>query len=161
MMAKKNEPIRGFYHLSEAWYGPANLQHCSSIDEVNFGMYYPEGGTAGEMSVRWKELGKKSVPQLQVFDDAWETLASFSDLLPMLAEVNDENITPVQFCEILKRAGFTDLTPRANPYSDTHEINPPRRETVLENALRALVEDTDSDEFYQRIENAKKLLGRK
>ena len=31
--------FRGFYHLSEAWYGSVNLQNSPYTDEVNFGFY--------------------------------------------------------------------------------------------------------------------------
>jgi hypothetical protein len=164
LMKNNQEPVRGFYHLSEAWYGSANLQTANFTDEVLFGMYHPEGGTDGEMSVRWSELGSKSVPRLQVFDDAWSMLASFTDLLAAMGKHDNECITPKAFCALLLGLGFQDLTPRKNPYGEPHSAMP-RRETMLENSLGALVDaivdrDTSSD-INQHVQNAKKLLGRK
>lgn len=156
--------FKGFYHLSEAWYGSVNLQNSKYTDEVTFGFYYPDGGTSGEMGVRWQELGGKNVPELQCFEDAWHTLASFTDLIAELGKLDDENITPKEFCVLLMRLGFKDLTPRENPYGIQGDRKP-RRETMLENTLSALVDslssDPDSNEVHTHVTNAKQLLGRK
>ena len=124
----------------------------------------PDGGTSGEMSVRWKELGGKNVPELQCFEDAWNTLASFTDLITEMGELDDECITPKEFCALLSRLGFKDLTPRDNPYGAKGDRKP-RRETMLENTLGALVDslasDPDSNEVDTHINNAKQLLGRR
>jgi hypothetical protein len=153
--------VRAFYHLSEAWYAEAN-RSSEYTDDVTFGMFAIEGGTTGEMAVRWQELGGKSVPQLRVFDDGWSALATFTDLIVELGKFDDRNITPKDFCALLIRLGFEDQTPRQNPYGGP---NKPKRETVLENTLSALVdavcEDPDSNEVDMHIKNAKKLLGRK
>lgn len=82
--------IRGFYHLSEAWYGPSNLQNSQYTDEVNFGFFCPSGGTSGEMCLRWQRLGDKNVPKLECFSDAWHTLASFTDLIAAMGELDDK-----------------------------------------------------------------------
>lgn len=155
--------IRGFYHLAEAWYADAN-RSSTYTDEVNFGLFSPEGGTSGEMSVKWQELGGESVPQLQAFDDGWSALSMFPDLIAWMADKDSEKVTPKQFCEILLHLGFHDMTPRENPYSrgDTRK---PRREVMLENCLGALVDsvidgDTPRD-MQAHARNALKVLGRK
>ena len=157
--------FRGFYHLSEAWYGSVNLQNSQYTDEVNFGFYSPDGGTSGEMSVRWKELGGKNVPELQCFEDAWNTLASFTDLIIEMGKLDSQCIQPKEFCTLLSRLGFKDLTPRENPYGAKGERKP-RRETMLENALGALVDSMglygpNSNEVKPHVNNAKQLLGRR
>ena len=156
--------FRGFYHLSEAWYGSANLQNSQYLDEVSFGSFFPDGGTSGEMIMRWEELGGKNVPQLQCFDDGWSTLSSFTDLIAELGKLDDDNITPKQFCELLTRLGFKDLTARENPYGDKGDRKP-RRETMLENTLAAMVDAVSTDvfgsELTTHVNNAKQLLGRK
>ena len=157
--------VRGFYHLSEAWYGPANLIGSKYTDEVNFGFFCPDGGTSGEMCMRWTELGGKNVPQIQCFNDGWSTLASFTDLIAELGKLDDENITPKKFSALLLRLGFKDLTPRENPYGDKGDRKP-RRETMLENALGALVDSMglygpNSNEVKPHVNNAKQLLGRR
>lgn len=59
--------------------------------------------------MRWLELSGQMTPRLHAYDDAWRVLASFSDdLLQRLAEVDDKNISPEQFIEILKSCGFVD-----------------------------------------------------
>ena len=86
-----------------------------------FGLYGIDGSTSGEMCVRWKELGGKIVPQLQVFDDGWSALASFPDLILELGDLDNQNITPKEFCALLKGLGFKDLTARVNPYAPKEE----------------------------------------
>jgi hypothetical protein len=104
---------RGFYWSTKAWFAKD-----SDEDEVMFGMYYGrEGGTDGEMAMRWIEIGKKAkVPRLEIFDDAWKTLSIFLDLITELAKYDNENIAPDKFVEILKSHNFKDLTPYENPY---------------------------------------------
>jgi hypothetical protein len=112
-MIEENElPIRGFYWSSRAWYAEgAGIK----LPEVNFGLYYRNDGTIGEMSMRWKELGGKLVPRLCVFSDAWKTLASFKDLLDELSNVDNKNISDAEFVEIIKKCGFEDLTKYYDP----------------------------------------------
>lgn len=80
-----------------------------------FGLYARNDGTEGEMGMRWVNLQGKQVPQLQVFDDAWKVLAQFTDLIEALGEHDNENITPQEFVEILKRCGFADFTEYQHP----------------------------------------------
>ena len=110
-MKKHDGSVRGFYHLSKAWYGKGCLESSDILDEVMFGFYHKDGGTTGEMSMRWKELGGKEVPKLEVFDDGWHALNEFKDVIQKLADVDNLNINPEQFCEILLDCGFENLTP--------------------------------------------------
>ena len=110
---------RCFYHTTEAWYAKPLMRILDAgyTDEVMFGLFAPEGGTTGEMGIRWKELGGRIVPQLQVFDDGWSALSTFPDLILELGAIDNQNITPKDFCALLKSLGFKDLTPRVNPYA--------------------------------------------
>ena len=114
--AKHEGMIRGFYHLSEARYADANLtnRYDGLIDEVMIGFYGPDGdqGTSGEFAVKWEHLGGKLTPQLCVYDDAWDALTHFSDLLAEMAKLDKMSPSPAEFCELLKRLGMKDLTPR-------------------------------------------------
>lgn len=73
-------------------------------------MYYPDGGTSGEMSIEWFELGGKLVPQLKCFDDGWSSLSLFGDLVGRMAELDNKNIQEEGFCRLLDECGFKDLT---------------------------------------------------
>jgi hypothetical protein len=113
---KHKDMIRGFCHFSEAWWADANMSYRedSFIDEIMLGFYGPGGDsyTTGEFGVRWTKIAGKLMTRLEVYDDAWETLAHFSDLLAEMAKLNGTDPTPAEFCKILKRLGIKDLTPR-------------------------------------------------
>jgi hypothetical protein len=115
-MKEHEDHIRGFHHLSKAWYWPACLplyrKTDENFDEVTFGFYSLDGGTSGEMSVTWETLNMKPVPKLEVFNDAWHALSHLQDVLEEMAKIDDEDISPEQFCELLLKCGFKDLTAR-------------------------------------------------
>ena len=112
---------RQYIHMSEAWYADSALRLGDMVDEVSFGLYAPaDGGTTGEMTVRWIEIGQPSgrpAPKLGVFCDGWNALATFGDVIARLAEVDDQDISPAEFCAILTECGFIDNTPRVSPYA--------------------------------------------
>lgn len=106
-MKRKHEgSIRGYYRCSKAWYADKNRDA-----EITIGMYDPEGGTSGEFSVEWKELGGKIVMQLKAFDDSWSALACFPDLLAGMANMDSEKISEVEFANLLTALQIKDLTP--------------------------------------------------
>jgi hypothetical protein len=99
--------IRGFVWSNKAWYAKANRIKNGLI---HFGIYSTAGGTTGEMSMEWIELGGENIPRLNVFNDAWKTLAEFKDIIDALGRMNDKNITDADFVKMLLDYGFTDLT---------------------------------------------------
>jgi len=109
-MSKHVDCIRGFTHLSRAWYADANLKDADYVDEIVVGFYHPEGGTTGEFAIKWAELGGKIVLKLSVYDDAWDALLNFKDLLELMAIADDQNITPDEFCILLRSLGIEDRT---------------------------------------------------
>ncbi|MCK5602949.1 hypothetical protein KAR91_13790 [Candidatus Pacearchaeota archaeon] len=102
--------VKGFTHLSKSWYGEANLRNSKYTDEIMIGFYSPEGGTSGEFGVRWQQLGGKSTPQLQVFNDGWHAFAEMPELISRLKELDDMHVTPDDLSKILIDIGFKDLT---------------------------------------------------
>lgn len=106
----KSDVVLGFHHLSKAHYGRATLASAKYVDEVMFGFYHPQGGTTGEMSMRWYNLNLSKNPsaKLECFSDAFAALAHFFDLLNVLACYQE--ITPEEFIKVLKQHGFIDLT---------------------------------------------------
>ena len=107
--------VRAFYWSSHAWYAKAN-GYTRYNDEINFGMYHKDGGTTGEMTIKWQELGGNLVPKLAVFDDAWKILSEFKDVIDELGKVNNLNVSPDEVVNILLKCGFQDFTPYKNPY---------------------------------------------
>lgn len=109
--------IRGFTILSQSWYADVNLRDAKYVDDVTFGMYDDDedGGTTGEMSIKWYELNGKPVPKLECFDDAWKILVEFTDVITMLGMKDNQNITPDKVAEILISRGFKDMTKRSDP----------------------------------------------
>jgi hypothetical protein len=110
--------VRGFSLFSAAWYaGNARPDVRGMVDEVIFGYFSPDGGTSGEIAMRWYDLerGELPSPRLEVFCDAWHGLKTFRDVIAALADHDEERITPAQFCDILLACGFEDQTPRERP----------------------------------------------
>ena len=104
----------GFYHLSASWYGEANLKGADYVDEVIFGWFDTDGGVLrdhAEITMRWHMLQGEATPRLEVFSDAFKTLARYSELINELQHWNN-NFDPEDFCELLKDFGFKDLTKR-------------------------------------------------
>lgn len=120
-MSKHDGCTRGFTHLNESWYAPALGKYKERLDEVMIGYYAEEGGTSGEFAIRWTEVGGKPVPRLEVFDDAWDALTHFQDVLLEMAAVDSQNIDPLRFCEALQRCGLIDRTQRVQPRDDLIE----------------------------------------
>lgn len=109
--------VRGFNHYRAAWYGKVGNIGRDVVDEINIGMYHPEGGTTGEFSIKWEELSGAVVARLNVYDDAWNALGLFGDVLAAMAALDGKVITPEAFCDVLTNCGLADLTARDAPQS--------------------------------------------
>jgi hypothetical protein len=110
---------RRFIIMSQAWYGDAakrGTQSNPNDDEVLLGFYCPDGGTSGEFSIKWRELGNRMVPYLKAFDDSWSALHNFSDVIAALAKLDATNPTVDQVASVLVKCGVKDATPRESPY---------------------------------------------
>jgi len=97
---------------SEATYAESSLHVMNCVENIMFGYYHPKGGTTGEMSMTWQVLGKDLVPYLKCYDDAFEALSTFKNVINAIAELDNKNMTPMQFREILDHCGFKDETER-------------------------------------------------
>ena len=118
MTSKHANCVRGFI-----WSNRARYKDVVERPSVSVGMYDVDGGgTTGEFSVQWIEIGTHGsqrcvTPRLMVFDDAWDALLEFSDLLAKMKEVDGQDITDEQFVEILKGLGISDLTEYPQDYA--------------------------------------------
>lgn len=115
-MSKHEGCKRQFTHLKRAWYGSANLPRGKKVDSVTMGFYDEEGGTSGEFSMEWEDLGTHVHPRLCAFDDSWSALWEFRDFLEALAQMDGEDPTPEEICALLESMGVEDDTPEKNPY---------------------------------------------
>lgn len=112
---------RTFVHTGAAWYAESALSDRTYADQLTVSMAAKLGGTRGEFSVAWYDVGGDSSPRLEVFGDAWAALAAMPDLLAALAQLDHartpfmrpQRVTPAQFIELLKGLGFEDRTPYA------------------------------------------------
>lgn len=107
---------RQFIHLSRAYYAPVILAAKKNVvDEINIGFYHPEGGTSGEFHISWIKLGCGIAPRLEAFNDSWDALWQFRDVLEKMAAIDGQNITPDEFCHLLLSCGVEDVTPVEAP----------------------------------------------
>jgi hypothetical protein len=102
-------PIKGFYIYSRSWYAQAGHPK-----EIMIGLYHPEGGCTAEFGIRWFEQGGRSVPRLEIFDDAWKFFFQLQELRA-LAQFDQKNATEQQIVDFLLKSGFTDLTKYDGP----------------------------------------------
>ena len=103
--------IRAYIRSSKAWYADLNRNVSITI-----GMYHPDGGTSGEFEVEWVNLNSFGVfPQLKCFEDSWNALSYFGDLLGRMSDVGGENISEPDFCKILDSLGISDITEYERP----------------------------------------------
>ena len=111
---------RQFIHLSRAWYGVSALQERDFRDEVMFSLLFEDGSTEGEIAIRWYDFPAPGgqAARLEAFDDSWETLGKFQDVIARMAALPLQKrscISPEQFCRLLEACGFEDATPAQAP----------------------------------------------
>jgi len=103
--------VRGFHHLSAAWYASSALLERDVKAYMMIGMYHCDGWTMGEFAIKWLDIGAGlAAARLEVFSDAWAALAEFADLLEALKNNDNQKIQPLRMCELLRGLGIKDLT---------------------------------------------------
>lgn len=111
--------VRGFHHYSTASYYEPIVKSTGvdpeHLDSITIGFYSEStGGTLGEFSLVWKELGGKKAVVLRVYDDAFEVLNEFLDLVVWLKDYNNADLQPSQVIKMLLAHGVKDFTKRDN-----------------------------------------------
>ncbi len=108
-----------FVFSNEAWYfEKAGRLPAPYTAEVILSASYGDGSVdGGEVSLRWQELGGKSVPSLHAFDDGWRFLADNPALITWLGTWAERAPSPQQVIRDLLALGFVDETARVNPYA--------------------------------------------
>lgn len=99
---------RAYVRSSKAFYAKVLGKKIS----IMIGMYHPDGGTSGEFEIEWVDLGESKglCARLKCFDDAWDALAQFKDLLEKMAELDESAIQEPEFCKVLDELGIIDIT---------------------------------------------------
>lgn len=105
------EMKRGFHHFSQAWYSKPIFKNGDRIiDGINIGFYATD--ISGEFSIYWMNLNGKVRLFLECDNWGWDALFQFKDVLEKMAEVDGKDISPLEFCELLKGCGIEDMTRR-------------------------------------------------
>jgi len=115
---KHKDGERRFYHLSQAWYGERLLKTLTVVDELSMGFYHADGSTTGEFRIQWERLDDEIIPRLVVYNDGWDALWRFRDVLEKLASLDGQNPTPNQVAGVLKSCDVKDATPREKPHEE-------------------------------------------
>lgn len=123
-MKKHEDCVRGYHRSSRAWYAKSLKDDTL---EVSFGMYHKNGGTSGDMSMKWKNLYGKLCAKLSAFEDSWSVLSLFKDVIDKLGEVDGLLISEEDFVRILDECGFKDIT----IYENTNKKNEPHKEEMV------------------------------
>jgi hypothetical protein len=116
MKTKFGKGIRAFYRLSDL---PVNkeaqaIAPQSFKAEIFFGIYFPSGGCPegfGELSMRWylHGSGDQLTPRLEVYGEALRLLWKMRSIINATWRVSS-SISPDEFCALLLKMGFKDLT---------------------------------------------------
>lgn len=93
------------------------------LDKIAIGFYSKKGGTTREFSIQWINLLGTKTPRLCAYDDSWDALWNFRDLLEKMADFDDESPTPDEMCKVLLSCGIEDATPGVQP-SEKSDDNP-------------------------------------
>ena len=112
---KERAPFLGFTCFSRQDYYPQLKDLHLSLKEqdgVLFGLYYDDEGCKAEMSMTWEVLQNEPVPCLKIFPDAFCLLGedAFRKLFSKLNSLEDPQITPDQFSNLLITLGFRDMS---------------------------------------------------
>ena len=125
-MMRQERTKRRHFHLNRSWYGQAARER-GVVDKVTFGLYYADGGTEGELAVRWLAVGDETLPQLVAFSDSWEVLASLADVVIALGKLEGTAPSAETFCALLDRHGFEDATRTTQPRTKCRALRTQRR----------------------------------
>lgn len=89
----------------------ARIVPIDGVDEVMLGIQCVEGGTLGELAVRWHMLGDKLIPRLEAYGDAWQIIQAptFVAVMKELTQMSrHHNPTPDEVSALLIAHGFKD-----------------------------------------------------
>ena len=111
MNNKYQDCKRQFIQLSKSRYAEANLKDKDIQDEIILGFYHKDGGTTGEFSIKWIQLGNKFTPKVEMLNDySWSLFQGFKDLFEAMVKLDNTEITPDKFVIFLEKLGIENAT---------------------------------------------------
>ena len=116
MNNKYQDCKRQFIQLSKSRYAEANLKDKDIQDEITLGFYHKDGGTTGEFSIKWIQLGNKFTPKVEMFNDSWSLFQGFKDLFEAMVKLDNTEITPDKFVVFLEKLGIENATETKQKY---------------------------------------------
>ncbi len=102
-----------FYCSNLAYY--AKSIGRDEVVETMVGLFDADGGTHGEFAIRWANIGDNTVPQLQAYDDSWAALSEMPELIKVLAENDNKNLSQGEINSLLLSLGYEDTTSYTSP----------------------------------------------
>lgn len=66
--------------------------------------------TLGDFTMSWLYVGDNLTCRLEAYEDAFHVLSKCTDLVLKLGEAVNSNLSPGEFCEILRNMGYTDIS---------------------------------------------------
>jgi len=116
MQSKHKGCCRAFTVRSQEWYAKC-IDDQERLEEITIGMFDSAGGSTGNFTVYWTFIAQQAVPRLEAFDDSWNALWQFKDLLEWMASLDAVGRTPTPeiFIAKLKSLKILDRTTRVKP----------------------------------------------
>jgi|GEM_PF-2977409 hypothetical protein len=109
--------IRAYSRASKTYYANKNDRL-----RVDFGMYMPGDGSSGECAMEWIDLNGTLCARLKAFEDSWSALSLFTDLIQEMGKVDGNEIQEPEFCKMLDKCGFKDITEYEDKSGRTKKI---------------------------------------
>lgn len=108
----------------------ADIVTLDAVDKIMLGIQCTRHGCLCELAIRWRMIGGKPVPQLEVFSDAWPILQtpSFAAVMDKLVDMRRRfEPTPDEVSALLIACGFKDQSDRSLDVSRVLQSLPEHR----------------------------------
>ncbi len=111
-MSNQPKGTKGFQWYSKSWYYPYTKDDTPDKgDSISIDI----PGINGEIIIREKWLSDNELNGIQytAYDDSWELLARCIEIIPALAQLENQTLEAV--AEMLTGLGYRDLTEKVRP----------------------------------------------
>lgn len=105
---KKQNGTTKLYTLRYAPHIHNSVVDVRIVAEVRFGFFSYDA--ISKVRMVWHNMGSESaphiMPRLECWYNEWDALAQLKDIIDELATVNNQALSPEEFCQMLERHGF-------------------------------------------------------